>query len=61
MLVDNDNDRGGGDADVHDDDGDRDNYNCVSTSFGHLKISTLGFSWCEAVKPNSSCRHTMIL
>lgn len=45
MLVDNDNDGGGGDVDFHDDDdGDRDNYDCVSTSFRHLKISTLGFS-----------------
>ena len=58
MLVDNDN-NGGGDADVYEDDADKNN--AKSTIFGLLKISTLGFSWWEAVKRNARCRHTMIL
>lgn len=51
MFVDNGN-NGGGNADVYDDDGDKNKCHCVSTIFGLLKISTLGFSWWEAVKRN---------
>lgn len=43
MLIDNDN-NGGGDTDVYDDDGDKNECHYLSTIFGLLKISTLGFS-----------------